>query len=281
MNPIAPIIYKLNQRVFDFSSQTYLMGILNVTPDSFSDGGKFVSVDGAVDFALRMIDEGADIIDVGGESSRPGSLPVSVDEEIQRVLPIIEKLAKRTDIPISIDTYKSEVAKISLDAGAIIVNDISGLHFDSMMASVVSENNASLVIMHIKGTPRTMQVNPDYKNLIEDIKHYLFIGISRAVEARIKQIFVDPGIGFGKTVQQNLEIIKNLQEFSSFGYPVLVGPSRKSFIGKILDLDVDDRFEGTAASVAACVMNGANIVRVHDVKAMKRIVRMIDAINKN
>lgn len=257
------------------------MGILNVTPDSFSDGGKFKSIDDTVNHALKMVDEGADIIDVGGESTRPGSEQISVDEELKRVLPVVEQLVKLSNVPVSIDTYKSVVAELALNAGAQIVNDISGLHYDSKMASVVSKLNGSLIVMHIKGTPHTMQLNPEYINLITEIKSYLETSINLAVASGVKQIIIDPGIGFGKTVEHNLEIIKHLRLFSDLGYPIMTGPSRKSFIGKILNVDVDDRLEGTAAAVAACVMNGASIVRVHDVRAIKRVVGLIDAICKN
>jgi dihydropteroate synthase len=275
------MVYNFKNCSFDFSKRTFLMGILNVTPDSFSDGGKFNSTEDAVNYAIKMVDEGADIIDVGGESTRPGSTQISVDEELKRVLPVIEQLVKQTNVPISIDTYKSDVAELALNAGAQIVNDISGLHFDPKMASVVAKLNGSLVVMHIKGTPRTMQANPEYNNLITEVKFYLENSVNLAVSGGVKQIIVDPGIGFGKTVEHNLEIIKQLRVFSDLGYPIMTGPSRKSFIGKILNVDVDDRLEGTAAAVAACVMNGASIVRVHDVQAMKRVVGLIDAICKN
>ncbi|MBA4313066.1 MAG: dihydropteroate synthase [Chlorobiaceae bacterium] len=275
------MIYNFSNCSFDFAKRTFLMGILNITPDSFADGGKFNCIDDAVNYALKMADEGADIIDIGGESTRPGSTQISVEEELKRVLPVIERLVKQTNVPISIDTYKSEVAELALNAGAQIVNDISGLHFDPKMAPIVARLHASLVVMHIKGTPRTMQANPEYNNLITEVKSYLETSINSAVSSGIKQIIIDPGIGFGKTVEHNLEIIKCLREFSALGYPIMTGPSRKSFIGKILNVDVDDRLEGTAAAVAACVMNGANIVRVHDVRAMKRVVSLIDAICKN
>jgi dihydropteroate synthase len=275
------MVYNFKNCSFDFSKRTFLMGILNVTPDSFSDGGKFNSTEDAVNYAIKMVYEGADIIDVGGESTRPGSTQISVDEELKRVLPVIEQLVKQTNVLISIDTYKSDVAELALNAGAQIVNDISGLHFDPKMASVVAKLNGSLVVMHIKGTPRTMQANPEYNNLITEVKSYLEKSVNLAVSGGVKQIIVDPGIGFGKTVEHNLEIIKQLHVFSDLGYPIMTGPSRKSFIGKILNVDVDDRLEGTAAAVAACVMNGASIVRVHDVRAMKRVVGLIDAICKN
>lgn len=275
------MVYNFKNCSFDFSKRTFLMGILNVTPDSFSDGGKFNSTEDAVNYAIKMVDEGADIIDVGGESTRPGSTQISVEEELKRVLPVIEQLAKQTNVPVSIDTYKSDVAELALNAGAQIVNDISGLNFDAKMASVVAKLNGSLVVMHIKDTPRTMQANPEYNNLITEVKSYLENSVNLAVSGGVKQIIVDPGIGFGKTVEHNLEIIKQLRVFSGLGYPIMTGPSRKSFIGKILNVDVDDRLEGTAAAVAACVMHGASIVRVHDVRAMKRVVGLIDAICKN
>jgi dihydropteroate synthase len=225
--------------------------------------------------------EGADIIDVGGESTRPGSEAISVEEEIRRVIPVIETLAKRIKVPISIDTYKSAVAEAAISAGASIVNDISGLRFDPKMPEVVAKNEVPVVIMHIKGTPKDMQKNPTYKALIPEIMDYLREGITIARNAGIPddKIIIDPGIGFGKTVEHNLEIIKRLNEFTGFEKPILLGPSRKSFIGKTLgDLPVTERLEGTAAAVAIGIFNGANIIRVHDVKAMVRVARIADAI---
>jgi dihydropteroate synthase len=203
-----------------------------------------------------------------------------MEEELRRVVPVIGQLAKLTDVPISIDTYKSGVAKRALDAGAVIVNDISGLRFDPAMVDVVRQANASLVIMHIKGTPKIMQEHPEYDNVVDEVISYLQEGIRAAEQHGIKQIFVDPGIGFGKTVDHNLELLGKLNKLQALGYPVLVGPSRKSFIGKILDLPVDERLEGTAAAVAASIMNGAQVLRVHDVKEMKRVAAVIDAIAK-
>jgi dihydropteroate synthase len=273
--------YTFGSKTYDLSSRTYIMGVLNVTPDSFSDGGKYFDVDKAVRHGMEMVEQGADFVDIGGESTRPGSERISVEEELKRVIPVIEHLAKFVEVPISIDTYKSAVAERALDAGAVIVNDISGLHFDTTMAEVIAQKNASVILMHIKGTPRTMQDNPMYENLIEEICSYLQEGIQRAEDKGIEQIIVDPGIGFGKTLEHNLAILKNLKEFQRFGYPVLVGPSRKSFIGKILNVAVEERLEGTAAAIAVSILNGANIVRVHDVKEMKRVAAMIDAIVKS
>ncbi|MDI6765862.1 MAG: dihydropteroate synthase [Bacteroidota bacterium] len=271
-------VYKFGSAQYDLGARTFIMGVLNVTPDSFSDGGKYFNIEAALKRGLEMVEEGADFIDVGGESTRPGADVVPLTEEINRVIPVIERLAKTSQVPISIDTYKSEVAEQALNAGAVIVNDISGLHFDQRMADVVSRNKATIILMHIKGTPKTMQTDLRYENLIEEVCAYLKEGIRLAQDAKIDQIIVDPGIGFGKTVEHNLEIIRCLKDFKRFDYPVLVGPSRKSFIGKILDLPPDQRLEGTAAAVAVSIMNGANIVRVHDVQQMKRITQMVDAI---
>jgi len=275
------MIFHFGSIKYDLSSRTHIMGILNVTPDSFSDGGKFQNVDQAVRYAMKMVEDGADIIDVGGESTRPGSEPVPLDEELRRVIPVIERLVKLTNIPISVDTYKSEVAERALNSGAVIVNDISGLQFDKSMSKTVAQLKASIILMHIKGTPRTMQIAPEYKNLIEDVCSYLETSVRIAKENKIEQIIVDPGIGFGKTLQHNLEILRRLNEFKRFGFPILIGPSRKSFIGKILDLPVDQRLEGTIAAVVVGVMNGANIVRVHDVREVKRAVQVIDAIMRS
>lgn len=256
------------------------MGILNVTSDSFSDGGLFVEAEAAVEYAEGMVSEGADIIDIGGESSRPGADSVPAEVEMDRVLPVIEKLAKTTEIPISIDTYKSFVARHALDMGACIVNDISALRADPDMASVIAEAGVPVVLMHMKGTPKDMQLDPYYDSLICEIISFLKARIQAAVDAGISpsQIIIDPGIGFGKTVAHNLEIIRRLRKFKSLGKPILIGTSRKSFIGKVLALPVDDRLEGTAATVATAIANGADIVRVHDVREMARVARMTDAI---
>ncbi|NOZ24496.1 MAG: dihydropteroate synthase [Nitrospirae bacterium] len=259
------------------------MGILNVTPDSFSDGGLFLSRDSAIERALRMEDEGADIIDVGGESTRPGSEPVPLEDELKRTIPVIEALAGRLSIPISIDTYKSEVATRAVEAGASMVNDISGLRFDPEMAPLLSRYDVALILMHIRGTPRNMQDNPVYSDLMTEISDYLREGIRLAAESGIaeERIVIDPGIGFGKTAEHNLRIINNLDALSALGRPVLVGVSRKSFIGRVLNnAPVSERLEGTAAAVAVSVMKGANIVRVHDVKEMVRVVKIVDAVRR-
>jgi dihydropteroate synthase len=267
----------------DFSHKTFIMGILNVTPDSFSDGGQYFDAPSAIRRAVQMVSDGADIIDIGGESTRPGSEPVGMEEELRRTIPVIQSLAKEIKVPISIDTCKSEVAKKALDAGASMVNDISGLRFDPGMKKVVAEYNVPVVIMHIKGTPRDMQKDPVYEALLPEISDYFREGIRIAGEAGIPEdkIIIDPGIGFGKRPEHNLEIIHNLSEFTLHEKPLLIGLSRKAFLGKILgDVPPGERIEGTAAAVAISIMNGANIVRVHDVKEMSRVAKVADAIKR-
>lgn len=276
-------LLKARDYSFDLSSRPLVMGILNVTPDSFSDGGLYVEVDAAVERALQMVREGADIIDIGGESTRPGSDPVPLEEELRRVIPVIEAISKEVDVPISIDTYKAEVARQALRAGASIVNDISGLRFDPEMASTVAKASAGVVIMHIKGTPKDMQQDPQYDDLFGEINTYLAEGIeiARANGVREEYIALDPGIGFGKQPEHNLQIIKYLDRFSIHGRPILVGPSRKSFIGLVLGgVPPSERIEGTAGAVAISVLNGASIVRVHDVKTMVPVVKVAWAIRK-
>lgn len=261
--------------------RTLVMGVLNVTPDSFYDGGRYTRVEAAVAHALQMAEEGADILDIGGESTRPGSQPVSEEEELRRVMPVIEAIRQRVDIPLSIDTTKSRVAQMALQAGVCLVNDISGLGFDPRMAEVVAQHGALCCIMHIQGTPQTMQINPHYDDVIREICDYFEERIALAQQAGIprERIWIDPGIGFGKTLTHNLQILRQLREFTRFGLPVLVGTSRKSFIGKILgDLPPEERLEGTAATVAIAILHGASVVRVHDVKPMVRVARVADAV---
>ena len=273
---------------FKFGSRTYIMGILNVTPDSFSGDGIYQDIDRAVETGERLVQEGADIIDIGGESTRPGAQSVTTEEEIERVIPVIGKLSKKIKAPISIDTAKSKVARRALDSGASIVNDITGFESDHEMVYVIREFNAKVVLMHIKGTPQTMQNSPKYGNLIQEIKEELRRIIDKAILNGIKKenIIIDPGIGFGKTLEHNLEILNRLSEFKELGMPVLVGPSRKSFIGKITGTEPYNRVFGTAGAVAIAIENGADIVRVHDVKEIKQAVMVADAIirfkgNKN
>jgi dihydropteroate synthase len=262
------------------AGKTSVMGILNVTPDSFSPIGKFTDVDKAVEHALKMVEEGADIIDVGGESTRPYSQSISEETEIRRVLPVIKKLVDKIKVPISIDTYKSKVAELALDHGVNIVNDISALRFDKNMVKVVTKYDVSVVLMHMKGTPKTMQQNPVYDNVVTEIKTFLHERVEFAVRNGVSKnnIIIDPGIGFGKTTEHNLQIIKSLREFKKLGLPILIGPSRKTFIGNILNLEVSERLEGTLGAVAVCVVNGADIVRVHDVQQTVRTIKIVDAI---
>jgi len=261
-------------------SHTLIMGILNMTPDSFSDGEQFKSHDKAIDHALKMVEEGANIIDIGGESTRPGAEAVQLEEELSRTIPIIEAIRLKSDCLISIDTYKSKVATAALAAGADMVNDISGLTFDHNMASLVAERNVPVIIMHIKGKPGDMQKNPNYDNLIKEIKAFFEVQIAIAKRARIDSgnIILDPGIGFGKRLEDNFEIIRELGQISTMGYPVLLGPSRKSFIGFTLDLPIEERIEGTLASITAGVINGARIVRVHDIRATRRTLTITEKI---
>ena len=259
---------------------TLIMGILNVTTDSFSDGGLFFDRGIAINHALEMEAAGADIIDIGGESTRPGSKPVLLKDELNRVIPVIEAVRSASDVCVSIDTYKADVAEKAITAGANIVNDISGLQFDESMANVVKNNNVPVVIMHIKGTPREMQKDPHYDDLMQEVVAYFQERVDFCRQRGIKKgnIILDPGIGFGKRSQDNFELLRELKQIADLGYPVLSGPSRKSFIGLTLDLPVDERVEGTAAAVTASILNGAKIVRVHDVQEMKRVVTITDNI---
>lgn len=263
--------------------RTYIMGILNMTPDSFYDGKRYFIIESAVDHALSMVEEGADIIDIGGESTRPGAHPVSEDEELKRVIPLIKLLSKQTRKPVSIDTYKAKVAEKAIDAGASIINDIGGLLMDKNMAKVVAKTKVPVIIMHKKGNPRTMQKHPIRKNVMSEIISYLWKSVSRAIEAGVdeKKIILDPGIGFGKTGHQNLVILKNLRNLKSMGFPLLIGTSRKRFIDAILKLSSQDRLYGTLATLAVAVMNGVHIVRVHDVGAAVQVVRICDAIRNS
>ncbi len=280
----SPFAFRCGRKFIDLSSRTYLMGVLNVTPDSFSDGGKYFNKDQAVAHALQMVADGADIIDVGGESTRPkgpygeGAEEIGADEEIRRVVPVIAELSSQSDALISIDTYKAVVAEAALKAGAVIVNDISGLNYDSAMAQMVASHEAVLIAMHIKGTPKTMQQNPVYENVVEEVKESLSQSVEKARGAGIEHILIDPGIGFGKKLEHNLSLIKDLHRFADLHCPIVIGPSRKAFIGMLLNLPVDQRLEGTAAAVAASIFQGANVLRVHDVKEMKRIAVVADAI---
>ena len=274
--PHAPTT--IGSRPFHWGSRTYIMGVLNITPDSFSGDGIGSDIDAAVEQALRFQAEGADIIDIGGESTRPASIytgvaPISADEETSRVIPVIESLVPRLDIPISVDTYKAKVARAALRAGASMINDVWGFRRDPEMAQVAADADVPVVLMHNQSHTR-------YANLVPDVIAGLREMTDRAVEAGVKRenVMLDPGMGFGKTAEHNLEILRRLDEFRALGAPLLVGMSRKSTIGYVLDLPVEERLEGTAATVALSVAFGADIVRVHDVKEMARVARMSDAV---
>ena len=271
---------QLGDYVLPIEERTCIMGVLNVTPDSFSDGGMYLDPDRAAQHAKNLAAEGADIIDIGGESSRPGAKSITPQEEIDRIMPVIRAVKALVSVPISVDTYKSEVARLALLEGASIVNDISGLKSDPKMASVIAELDAGVVLMHMKGTPKDMQSGPEYGNVIEEIYEYLSKSIDLAITAGIDKdkIIIDPGIGFGKTLEHNLLILKELEEFKKLKKPILIGTSRKSFIGKITGAEAGDRLMGTAASCALAIMNGANIIRVHNVSALRDVAKVVDAI---
>lgn len=266
---------KIGGRVFDLQAQTYIMGILNVTPDSFSDGGKYCQEDAALKHVEQMIAEGADVVDVGGESTRPGHQQISVEEEIQRTAPVIAKIKERFDIPISVDTYKTEVARAAIQAGADLINDIWGLKYEENMAALIAESGLPCCLMHNRK-------HTEYGNFLEDVKSELRETLALAERAGISdgKILLDPGIGFGKTYQQNLEMIWKLQELKELGYPLLLGASRKSVIGLTLDLPVTERVEGTLVTTVFAVMSGCAFVRVHDIKENRRAVQMARAIRE-
>ncbi|KUK23188.1 MAG: Dihydropteroate synthase [Thermotoga petrophila] len=259
--------------------RTMVMGIINVTPDSFFADSRKQSVLEAVETAKKMIEEGVDIIDVGGMSTRPGSDPVDEEEELNRVIPVIRAIRSITDVPISVDTYRWRVALKALEAGADVVNDISGYQFEPDIVKVVSENNSPYVLMHIKGTPKTMQENPHYEDVVKEIKEYFSEKIEHLKEKGVNQIVLDPGIGFGKRYEDNLEILRRIDEFKELKLPILIGASRKSFIGITLgNVPPEERLEGTLAVTAYCTMKGVDIIRVHDVLPNKRVIRMMEAI---
>jgi dihydropteroate synthase len=280
VSPRAYHTVACGERWLDFSVKTGIMGILNVTPDSFYDGGKYLDLRAAVDRAEQMVAEGADIIDIGGQSSRPDSDPVSEAEEADRVLPVVEAVAKSVSAIISVDTYRAGIARAALDAGAHLINDISALRFDPGLLEVVAERRVPLILMHMKGTPRNMQLNPSYDALIDEVFAFLHerLGVAQTGGIPAEYLLIDPGIGFGKGARHNLELLRKLHHFHALGRPLVIGTSRKSFIGRILGTEVHERLEGTAATVAAAVVQGADIVRVHDVGAMARVARMVDAM---
>lgn len=272
--------FKCRDKELRLHERTHIMGILNLTPDSFHDGGRYAGTDSALRHADAMVEGGADIIDIGGESTRPGSRGVSEEEELLRVMPVLREIAKRFDIVLSIDTTKERVAREALAEGASIVNDVSGLTYSSGIAEAASEYGAGLVVMHTPSRPLDMQENTRYASLTDDIADALGISAGKAIEAGVngESIMIDPGFGFGKTAAQNLIILRNLARFTELGLPVMIGTSNKSFIGEIAGGDREDRLLGTAATVAIGIMNGASVVRVHDVAQMRSVVRMADAV---
>ncbi|MBW4544428.1 MAG: dihydropteroate synthase [Symplocastrum torsivum CPER-KK1] len=271
----------IRERSFNWGERTYLMGVLNVTPDSFSDGGEFYAPTAALEQAQRLVDHGADIIDVGGQSTRPGAAQISLEEELNRVLPVVSALRSVLDVPISVDTTRASVAQQAVKAGADMVNDISGGTFDPEMLPVIAELRVPMVLMHIRGTPQTMQKLTDYEDLVGEIYEFLKQQISAAVAAGIERshLIIDPGIGFAKTLEQNLELLRQLPKFRYLGLPILVGVSRKSFIGRILDQpDPKSRVWGTAAACCSAIAGSADILRVHDVLELRDVCRVADAI---
>jgi dihydropteroate synthase len=276
---------RLGSTVVDCSARTLIMGIVNVTPDSFSDGGRFRDAREAAEHALMLVQDGADILDIGGESTRPrgqaygdGAHAVSAAEELRRVIPVIEHLAAATSVPISVDTTKSEVARQALEAGAVMVNDISGFRYDRHMPEVVAEAGAAAVVMHVKGSPQTMQQDPRYDDLFGEILAYLREGLRLGSEAGVSEMVVDPGLGFGKTVRDNYRILAGLERFHALGRPVLIGPSKKSFLGAPLGLPIGERQEASLAALVAGILGGASIVRVHDVREARRAAAIADAV---
>ncbi len=266
----------------DFSQGCLIMGILNVTPDSFSDGGQYFDTEKAIAHGIEMASHGAAIIDIGGESTRPGSEPVSLNDEIERVTPVIEALRDKINIPISIDTYNVEAAKAALDSGAAMINDITALS-DERMGELAAKYEIPVILMHMQGTPATMQAEPKYKDVVREVLEYLLDRVNRAEQAGIpkERIFIDPGIGFGKTFEHNLELLRNIDKFVATGYRVLVGTSRKSFIGKITGKkNPSDRIFGTAATVALCAASGVSITRVHDISQMYDVIKITNALHK-
>jgi len=268
---ILPSMNRLAEWMRD-RDRVLVMGVLNVTPDSFHDGGRFADHEEAINAALRMEAEGADLLDVGGESTRPGAAPLPCDEELERVLPVIEGIRRRSEISISIDTTKADVAREAIEAGACMVNDVSALRFDDRMASVVASSRTLVALMHMQGRPATMQKEPSYDDVVVEVRQFLCDRIQAAVDAGISadRILIDPGIGFGKRLEHNLDLLRNLHQLVNVGRPVIVGVSRKSFLGRILDLPSPERLEATIAANAVAIANGADVIRVHDVKEGRR-----------
>jgi dihydropteroate synthase len=277
---IMPGVFKARGRVLPLNERVLLMGILNVTPDSFSDGGRFLDPAAAVAQASAMAEQGADVIDIGAESTRPGSDPVDEEEEIRRLIPVVKEVSRRIQVPLSVDTTKFHVARLALEAGASIINDVSALRADARMGSLVAEAGAGLVLMHMQGRPRTMQEAPAYGDVVTEVRHFLEERTRAALAEGItpSQILLDPGIGFGKNLEHNLTLLAGLPELASLGYPMLVGVSRKGFLGQLLGREVGERLMGTAGAVAMAVLGGARVIRVHDIAQIRDVVTVVEAI---
>ena len=271
LNPVASRRWRIGHELWEFGGLPKLMGIVNVTPDSFSDGGQFDSVSAATEHALRLVNEGADILDIGGESTRPGATPVALEEELLRVVPVVRELARQTRVPISIDTSKAEVARQCLDAGAVIVNDISGLTLDADMPRVCAESACGVIVMHMQGTPQTMQLDPSYADVVADVSRYFARRLEELEAAGIarERIVLDPGIGFGKTAEHNLDLLSHIAQLHELGRPLLIGHSRKRFLKKVLGREVEERNAGTLGVSLALAAQGTDILRVHDVRATR------------
>lgn len=279
-NVTARSHFQCRDYLLDLHEKTRIVGVLNITPDSFSDGGRFMDPAAATDQAMRMVEEGADILELGGESTRPGAVPVPADEELRRIVPVLRRLRQKLKIPVAVDTYKPEVARVALDEGAEIINDVYGIRGEGHLAEVVAEKHAGLIIMHMQGTPQDMQIAPHYDDVVEEVVSFLAdrVAFAERVGVDPQSIIVDPGLGFGKRRQDNLILLRRLGELRRLEKPIMVGPSRKSLIGDVLKLPVEYRHHGTAACVAAAVLQGAAFVRVHDIRPCVHLVRMLDAI---
>ena len=273
----------LGGRVLPLADRVHIMGVLNVTPDSFSDGGRYVDPDAAVAHALSMVEQGADVLDIGAESSQPGAVPIDEEEERRRLIPIVRAVCRRTTVPVSVDTTKASIAQEALDVGAALINDISALRFDARMGDVVAKSGAGLILMHMQGTPQTMQRAAQYTDVVEEVRQFLKARLEAAREAGIQaeRILLDPGIGFGKNCQHNVVLLDRLDAFHTLGRPLVIGVSRKAFIGKILGRPVGERLMGTAGAVAVAVMKGARMVRVHDVAPIRDVVKMVESIHNH
>ncbi|MDE2321678.1 MAG: dihydropteroate synthase [candidate division NC10 bacterium] len=282
MSDDRPASFRCRDHLLNIQEKTWIVGVLNITPDSFSDGGRFLDRGAATDQAMRLVEEGADILELGGESTRPGAVPVPVDEELRRIIPALRDLRPKLTIPVAVDTYKPEVARVVLEEGADIINDVYGVRGEGRLAAVVAEKRAGLIIMHMHGAPQDMQIEPRYNDVVAEVLGFLADRVAFAEQMGVdpQSIVVDPGLGFGKRGRDNLTLLRRLTEFHRLGKPIMIGPSRKSLVGEVLNLPVEQRQHGTAACIAAAVLQGTTFVRVHDVRSCAHLVRMLDAIRR-